>query len=144
MSVPAWYHPLRSDPDLARGLGIVSHLAAIIIAVVLTVIAGLVLGYTGSALQPSGQGLLAAIGLVLSFSVLFSWAGHIPGAFILHALFQRGRAGWAVVIVAGLLVGAGCAVFMGTPLPLTVAPILALLHLFALRWMARLFGRRQP
>lgn len=144
MSVPGRGHPLRSDPALGAGLGgalgLLIHVVAILGAMVSTAIVGLVIGSLGALTDPASTGgsVVAAIGVVLSFSVLFSWIGHLLGAPILHILIQRGLAGWLSVMLAGAVVCGVLAPIMGTWLVLVLGPILALIHGAVLRLLCRL------
>ncbi|WP_323770905.1 hypothetical protein [Antarctobacter sp.] len=87
-------------------------------------------------------GVFAAIGIMLFFTVLFSWAGHLPGAVMLHYALVRGKGGWAVAMAGGLAIGVALSALIGSVLAALLGPFLALAHLAALRWMASLFRPR--
>jgi len=84
---PSAWHPVKSDPALAAGLGWIAHIGAVVLALVCTVVLGMLIGLLGTALDGLGGGwqqvggVLATAGVIVMFSVLFSWLGHLPGAF---------------------------------------------------------------
>ncbi|WP_425074014.1 hypothetical protein [Sagittula sp. S175] len=129
LPAPGRSHPLRSAV-IAPTWG--EQAIAIVLSLVATVVIGRLLSLLGN---PEGSGLrmmLSLLGILMTFSVMFSWIGHLAGALVLQALFARGWAGWAVVALAGLLVGAVLAQVLGG-LGIVMAPMLALLQLVALR-----------
>ncbi len=137
MTPPGRWHPLRSDPGLAAGLTVWRHALSIVMAMVATVVVGLALAFVGNSIEPvwpDGGGVLFALGAVIAFSVMFSWAGHLPGAFILHALLRSGWAGWVSAMLGGLVVGCILGVAGGV-LTITIGPLLALVQLICLRWL---------
>ncbi|AHM02533.1 hypothetical protein roselon_00066 [Roseibacterium elongatum DSM 19469] len=114
---------------------------AILIALVATALAGLAVWIVGVAISAVSQatgGAIAAAGMVLTFSVMFSWAGHLPGALILHALLARGWGGWLPAMAGGLAIGAVLLGPFESLFAVLCGPLLALFHLAGLRWMARL------
>ncbi|MBY6116577.1 hypothetical protein KUW09_19925 [Mameliella alba] len=132
-------HPLRSDPALAAGLGLGAHAVAIAAAMVLTVTMGLAVGFLGLALRPLSEaigGALAAAGMILAFSVMLSWVGHLPGAVLLQVFLRNGLGGWLTVLLGGVALGGLFSALIGGPLPVLIAPILAVLHAVCLRWLA--------
>lgn len=148
MAVPRpepWWHPVRSDPGIAKGLNIWSHLLAVLTALFGTIALGLLLMSVAWAVEPLSvevAGGFAALAFVVTFSVMFSWAGHLPGAVVLQIILKRGYGGWAVAMAGGLAVGLVLAALVGGPLAALLGPFLAAIHLAALRWWARVFGRR--
>ncbi len=137
-----WWHPLRSDPGLAEGLNVWVHLLAIVLTLIVTVVLGFALGISATPVALLSVDLAAvfsALGLVLVFSVLFSWAGHLPGALVLNVALRRGRGGWLVAMAGGLVIGMVLSTLIGSGVGAIMGPFLALLHLVILRCLASLF-----
>lgn len=142
---PPWWHPLRSDPALTGGLGLLTHGLAVLGALLGTIALGLLVSGVGvlfDALGTTWGGALAGGGLVIGFAVVLSWVGHLPGAAILHLLLRRGYGGWFVALLGGLAMGVLFGAF-GFWIAVGFAPVLAVIHLTALRWIAwRRRGKR--
>ncbi|MGP6086441.1 hypothetical protein [Antarctobacter jejuensis] len=133
---------MRTDPALADSLSIWVHLMAIGLTLVGTVVFGYSLGMSATSVAWVSEGLaavLAAIGFVLTFSVLFSWMGHLPGAVALHYALRSGHGGWAVAMAGGLAIGGVLSVLIGSILAAFLGPFLAVIHLAFLRALATRF-----
>ena len=80
-----WASPFRS-PIVSPSLW--QHLLAVLFSMLGTVVLGIAFLLLGAALgevMAGAAGVLMVSGYVLLFSIAFTWAGHIPGALILHA-----------------------------------------------------------
>lgn len=141
---PQWWHPLRS-PKLRPSLG--QHLLAVLLSLVLTWGAGVAFwSASGVVMAMSAEiaGVLAVLGMLLVFAPLFSWAGHLPGALLLHAALKAGRGGWLVATLAGAVVGLVLTGGMDSAAPMVFAPVLAVVQLGVLRVLCQRTKAESP
>lgn len=139
---PRW-PAFRTEP-VAERLGLWPHIAAILLAILVAIVLGaglFAVGLLVDHMDPLAINPVGLFGFLLLYSPILSWAGHLPGAFVLHILLRKGWAGWVSVALAGLGIGAVLAPLVGSSAPVVFAPILALFHAKALRWvLVRLQG----
>ncbi|WP_419409783.1 hypothetical protein [Primorskyibacter sp. 2E107] len=90
-------------------------------------------GNTAKGSLPVVGAALEAFGLLVAYSFLLSWLGHLPLAVVLHMAFRRGRGGWLVAVLAAGGIGLFWAQVLATPIILPFALVGGVLQAWLLR-----------
>ena len=131
---------LRTPPTPPGTPAVSAHLLCIVLSAVIWAALGAGLTFVAGLLPDRSAEtalVLMFLGLVLTWSILFSWVGFGLGALTLHVALRLGWGGWGVVLGLGLAVGALCAEVLGSTAPLFLGPPMALGYAALLRLLSR-------
>ncbi|WP_375175278.1 hypothetical protein [Pseudooceanicola sp.] len=126
----AW---LRTRRDVPLGLGRITIAGAITLFG--PPLVGILLALIGGAISPSQNNLVFGTGFVVFYSVMFSWAGLLPGMALHWGAWRLGWGGFLPCLALATALGLLLAEFVG-PLAWIFGIPLAAIYWWTLRWLS--------